>query len=212
MEYRRAHWDETPDRAPDRAPRARDLPADASAPAVRRGRALPALRLLDGRRRGRGCLRLLQPSGDERALVVVHSRYAEAEGSLRTSAPASRRSEGGRQLERQSLADALGLPRDDAAWVIFRDLVSGREGLRGCAGLHHDGLRSRCVRTNAACCSIGGSSSTATVPSASSRLASAGTGPCHRSMRPSRPSAPSGVRPANRPRRQTLLHLQTWHP
>jgi len=78
--------------------------------------------------------------GDERALVLVHSRYAEAEGSLRTSAPASRRSEGGRQLERQSLADALGLPRDDAAWVIFRDLVSGREGLRGCAGLHHDGF------------------------------------------------------------------------
>ncbi len=78
--------------------------------------------------------------GDDRALVLVHSRYAEAEGSLRTSAPASRRSEGGRQLERQSLADALGLPRDDAAWVIFRDLVSGREGLRGCAGLHHDGF------------------------------------------------------------------------
>ena len=43
-------------------------------------------------------------------------------------------------MEQQSLADALGLPRDDAAWVIFRDLVSGREGLRGCAGLHHEGF------------------------------------------------------------------------
>jgi hypothetical protein len=78
--------------------------------------------------------------GDDRALVLVHSRFAEAEGSLRVSAPASRRSDGGRQLEQQSLADALGLPRDDAAWAIFRDLVSGREGLRGCAGLHHDGF------------------------------------------------------------------------
>ena len=78
--------------------------------------------------------------GDDRALVLVHSRYAEAEGSLRMSAPASRRSDGGRHMEQQSLADALGLPRDDAAWAIFRDLVSGREGLRGCAGLHHDGF------------------------------------------------------------------------
>jgi hypothetical protein len=35
---------------------------------------------------------------------------------------------------------ALGLPSDSRAWAVFRDLVSGREGLRNCAALHDDGF------------------------------------------------------------------------
>jgi hypothetical protein len=78
--------------------------------------------------------------GDERALTLVHSRFGEAQGSLRTSAPYSRPAGGGRRHERQSLAHALRVPRDGRAWVVFRDLVSGREGLRNCAALHDDGF------------------------------------------------------------------------
>ncbi len=76
----------------------------------------------------------------DRALVIVHSRFAEAQGALRTSAPFSRHTASGRRHERQSLADALGLPRDGRSWAVFRDLVSGREGLRNCASLHEDGF------------------------------------------------------------------------
>ena len=78
--------------------------------------------------------------GEDRALVLVHSRFAEAEGSLRTSASYSRPTGGGRRHERQSLAHALGLPRDGRAWAVFRDLVSDREGLRNCAAVHDDGF------------------------------------------------------------------------
>jgi glycosidase len=78
--------------------------------------------------------------GDERALVLIHSRFAEAQGSLRISAPVSSSTSGGRGQVRQSLADALGLPRDGQAWVVFRDLVTDREGLRNCAAVHDEGF------------------------------------------------------------------------
>jgi glycosidase len=78
--------------------------------------------------------------GDERALVLVHSRFAEAEGSLRTSAPAARPTSDGRGQVRESVADALGLPRDGQAWVVFRDVVTDREALRNCAALHDEGF------------------------------------------------------------------------
>ena len=78
--------------------------------------------------------------GGDRALVLVHSRFGDAQGSLRTSATYSRSADGGRRHERQSLAAALALPRDGRAWAVFRDLVSGREGLRNCAALHDDGF------------------------------------------------------------------------
>ncbi|MET1231489.1 MAG: hypothetical protein ABWY52_01405, partial [Candidatus Limnocylindrales bacterium] len=41
---------------------------------------------------------------------------------------------------RQPVAKALDLPRDARSWAIFRDLVSGREGMRKCAALHDDGF------------------------------------------------------------------------
>jgi len=43
-------------------------------------------------------------------------------------------------LRRRSLADGLGLPADQDAWLILRDLRSGREWLRDCAGIHERGL------------------------------------------------------------------------
>ncbi|HEY8169031.1 MAG TPA: alpha-amylase family glycosyl hydrolase [Candidatus Limnocylindrales bacterium] len=78
--------------------------------------------------------------GDDHALVLVHSRFAEASGTLRLAAPALRAISGGRRRERQKLATALGLPRDARAWVVFRDLVSGQEGMRNAAAMHDDGF------------------------------------------------------------------------
>ena len=79
-------------------------------------------------------------AGEDRALVLVHSRFAEVQGSLRTSAPISRPTRGGRRQVRESVADALGLPRDGQAWVVFRDLVTDREALRNCAAMHDEGF------------------------------------------------------------------------
>ncbi|MFI5254436.1 MAG: alpha-amylase family glycosyl hydrolase [Candidatus Limnocylindrales bacterium] len=76
--------------------------------------------------------------GEERALVVVNARYAEAQGVLRRSAHFADGAAKGRRSE--TLATALDLPRDADAWVVFRDHVSSLEHLASCARWHRDGL------------------------------------------------------------------------
>jgi len=78
--------------------------------------------------------------GEERVLVVVHARYGDARGVLRESAPFATRGGEGASARTESLASALGLPRDDDAWVVFRDHVSGLQQLRRCRDLHDRGF------------------------------------------------------------------------
>ncbi len=105
-------------------------------------------------RRPTGWPRTSSPSATAMATTGRWSSSTAAsprrEGSLRTSAPASRRSTTAvASMEQQSLADALGLPRDEPAWAVFRDLVSGREGLRGCAAPARRRLRRLAARLRA---------------------------------------------------------------
>ena len=150
--------------------------------------------------------------GDDRALVLVHSRYAEAEGSLRMSAPSL-------TARQRAVASSNG-SRWPTPWACRVTMPPGpssatsslvREGLRGCAGLHHDGFAVSLRAYERRVCSTGGSSSTATAPSASSRPASAGMGAV-----PSVDEAVDGIcaewRAAREPGPSPDASIQTRHP
>src|SRR3990172_5765564 len=81
-------------------------------------------------------------SGDERAVVVYHNRYAEARGWLRTSAAYSVKNGQGdeKSLVRKSLGEGLGLQNEDDYFVTFRDQVSGLEYIRNNRQIHQQGL------------------------------------------------------------------------
>jgi glycosidase len=78
--------------------------------------------------------------GDERALVLVHARYAEARGAIRESVPFAVHGHEGGSPRSESLADALALPRADDTFVICRDHLSGLEELHSCRQLHERGM------------------------------------------------------------------------
>ena len=143
MEFRRATLDERPNDGPRRPPRARDRPAPPRAAAVRRRRRLPAVRRRDRRRRRRrGRLRLLERARPR----PVAGRLPQPVRVDRRLDPRLRavRAQGGRRLEDGScaatLAEALGLPTDDGAFVAFRDARSGLEYLRSAGELRERGL------------------------------------------------------------------------
>jgi len=80
-------------------------------------------------------------SGEERALVVYHNRYAHTAGWIRTSvAFATKNNRGEKQLIQKSLGDGLALPDDPKSYCIFRDHRSGLEFLRNCKEIHEKGL------------------------------------------------------------------------
>jgi glycosidase len=80
-------------------------------------------------------------AGPTRSLVVYHNRYAETSGWIRESAMyAEKDAEGGKQLVRQSLARALGLPSEGGWWLGFREQRSGLEYLRSVDELRERGL------------------------------------------------------------------------
>jgi hypothetical protein len=79
--------------------------------------------------------------GGERALVVYHNRYAETRGWIRTSCAYAEKAGDGRRLVQQTLGEALGLSRDAATFVVFRDAITGLEHLQPSRTLAGDGLR-----------------------------------------------------------------------
>jgi hypothetical protein len=79
--------------------------------------------------------------GGERALVVYHNRYAETRGSIRTSCAYTEKAGDGRRLVQQTLGDALGLSRDAATFVVFRDAITGLEHLQPSRTVAEEGLR-----------------------------------------------------------------------
>jgi glycosidase len=80
--------------------------------------------------------------GGNRSLVVYHNAYAEAHGWIRESmAFNARDADGERRLRSESLTSALGLTGDDDRFVLLRDAMSGRDGLRSSAQIVRDGFR-----------------------------------------------------------------------
>ena len=103
MEYRRAYWDEKPDQWLDRAPRARDLPAAASAPPVRRA-STTSCSTTSSRDDGsvdEDVYAYSNRGGGERALVVFHNRYASSAAGLRESVAFSVAAEDGSAIAKR---------------------------------------------------------------------------------------------------------------
>ncbi|NTW52976.1 MAG: alpha-amylase [Chlorobiaceae bacterium] len=74
--------------------------------------------------------------GDESALVIFNNRYEASEGWIRVSAAGLVNG----SLSQTLLADALLLPHDHDAYVVFRDHRSGLEYIRSCVGVRENGL------------------------------------------------------------------------
>jgi glycosidase len=80
-------------------------------------------------------------SGDERALVVYHNKYARTRGWIRTSAAyAVKTGDGEKALAQKSLGEGLGLHNDGDRFVIFRDHITGLEYIRNSQELYEKGL------------------------------------------------------------------------
>ena len=80
-------------------------------------------------------------SGEERALVVYHNRYATARGWIRMSASYCEKGDhGDKRIRRRSLGEAFRLSGDPAQFVVFRDAVTGLEYLHRAGVLAEQGL------------------------------------------------------------------------
>jgi glycosidase len=78
----------------------------------------------------------------DRALVVYHNRYADAQGWIRMScAYAEKTSDGGRRLAQQTLGEALQLSPEPSTYVAYRDVVTGLEHIRSSRAVAEQGLR-----------------------------------------------------------------------
>jgi hypothetical protein len=80
--------------------------------------------------------------GPERSLVIFHDRFASTSGWIRESvAYAAKSPSGKKRLVRRSLADGLGLPNEDGAFVVMHDARTGLETLHASRDLWERGLR-----------------------------------------------------------------------
>jgi glycosidase len=80
-------------------------------------------------------------AGSERALVVYHNKYAEAQGWVRTSAAyAVKAGDGSKTLVQKSLGEGLGLQNRENGFAVFRDHITGLEYIRSNRELHENGL------------------------------------------------------------------------
>jgi len=76
--------------------------------------------------------------GGERSLVVVHNRYGDTAGWVRTSAAYMDKKIGA--LRQVDLQTGLALPDYAQSFVIFRDQLNGLEYIRNCADIKEKGL------------------------------------------------------------------------
>ncbi len=81
-------------------------------------------------------------TGDERALVIFHNKYANTRGWIRMSAAYPVKTGAGdeRTMVQKSLGEGLGLQPDGQYFTIFRDHTSGLEYIRSSQKLHEKGL------------------------------------------------------------------------
>ncbi|MBN2044200.1 MAG: alpha-amylase [Anaerolineales bacterium] len=78
--------------------------------------------------------------GDRHSLVIYHNRFGDTRGWIKTSAAYLDQSSSEKSLIQRNLGQGLSLPNDPNAYVIFRNLVTGKEYIRNCAEVHEDGI------------------------------------------------------------------------
>jgi hypothetical protein len=142
MEYRRAYWDESPDRTLVKR-HERDI-----FPLLHRRHLFAGVEnflLYDfftpGGHVNEDVFAYSNGVDGERALVLYHNKYAETRGWVRTSvAYAVQDEDGERHLLQRSLGEGLRLRDDVETFTVFRDQVSGLEYIRSNREVHERGL------------------------------------------------------------------------
>ena len=143
MEYRRAYWDEQPDRGLVERHEREIFPL------LRRRRLFAGVEnfLLydffdpDGHV-NENVFAYSNRAGEERALVLYHNRYRRqrAAGSRRPAAYSVHDGSGGRRLTQRSLGEGLGLHPDGAWFALLREQRSGLQFIRRSSDLCRDGM------------------------------------------------------------------------
>ncbi|KAA3645272.1 MAG: alpha-amylase [Chloroflexi bacterium] len=78
--------------------------------------------------------------GDQRALVVYHNKFGEAQGWMRTSAAYAQTDGEESALVQRKLGEGLGLDGGHNVFWVFRDYVSGLQYIRNARDLSEGGL------------------------------------------------------------------------
>jgi hypothetical protein len=79
-------------------------------------------------------------SGNERALVIYHNRYATTRGWIRQSASYAEKRDGSRHLRQRTLGEAFGLSNAPESFVVFRDATTGLEYLHRSGSVRDRGM------------------------------------------------------------------------
>ncbi len=141
MEFRRARLEETPDRALIERHERESVPLLHERHLFAEAREFALYDLVaDGGAVEEDAYVYTNGDGARRCLVVFHDRDGEIHGRVHRSVPASRSASDGRREVVTTLAEALALPAEAGAWVVFRDQRSGRGWLRACREVHEQGL------------------------------------------------------------------------
>ncbi|MDH5605288.1 MAG: alpha-amylase family glycosyl hydrolase, partial [Anaerolineae bacterium] len=77
--------------------------------------------------------------GEERALVLYNNNIGGTSGWVRES-DCFLQDSNGKKIITRTVGDGLALPQESDAFVVFRDLVTGREHLYSCADIYKNGL------------------------------------------------------------------------
>ncbi len=143
MEFRRAYWDEHPNEALVGRHEWQIFPL------LHRRRLFAEVRdfrlydvIDDGGHVNEDVFAYSNRSGDERALVIYHNRFASMRGRVRQSvAFAEKGPDGEKHLVRSTLVEGLGLTDEPGAVTIYRDVLAGVEHVREISDLRAHGFR-----------------------------------------------------------------------
>ena len=143
MEFRRAYWDEHPNEALVGRHEWQIFPL------LHRRRLFAEVRdfrlydvIDDGGHVNEDVFAYSNRSGDDRALVIYHNRFASMRGRIRQSVAFAEKSpDGEKHLVRSTLVDGLGLTDEPGAVTIYRDVLAGVEHVREISDLRAHGFR-----------------------------------------------------------------------
>jgi glycosidase len=141
MEYRKAYWDEKVDEAMVRHHENQIFPLMRRRHLFSGSENFVFYDFYSGGHVNEDVFAFSNGSGKERALVVFHNRYADTGGWISQSVPKRVKTpEGGEQVVRPGLAEALGLNREEGYFCRFRDHRNGLEYLRRSREIAEGGL------------------------------------------------------------------------
>ena len=141
MEYQRAYWDETPDAELINRHEREIFPLLKRRHIFAEAHNFSLYDFWSGESVNEDVFAYSNRSGDERALVVFHNKYASAAGWIRTSVGSARKMpDGTKQIEQKTLSEGLGLRADANCFTIFRDNTSELEYIRSSTRLCEEGL------------------------------------------------------------------------